>query len=133
MSRVSAGRAKVNRSMIKMYNAEVLSKFPVVQHFLFGSLFRWEKDPDVAATEQSVQSRNQPMKPSVPTRGITQSASVAGATFQGTKTPWAMGAASTIPPSTTQYLPTGKGRPRFEGTKAPWAMGAGQSMSTSTV
>lgn len=31
--------------MIKMYNVEVLSKFPVVQHFPFGSLFRWEEDP----------------------------------------------------------------------------------------
>jgi serine/threonine-protein phosphatase 2A activator len=31
--------------MIKMYNVEVLSKFPVVQHFHFGGLFKWERDP----------------------------------------------------------------------------------------
>ena len=31
-----------------MYIAEVLSKFPVVQHFPFGTLYRWEHDPNAA-------------------------------------------------------------------------------------
>ena len=34
---------KVNSGLLKMYQVEVLSKFPVVQHFFFGSLMSIEK------------------------------------------------------------------------------------------
>ncbi|KAI9707900.1 MAG: Serine/threonine-protein phosphatase 2A activator 1 [Bogoriella megaspora] len=60
ISGVRAGWAKINKGMIKMYNAEVLSKFPVVQHFPFGSLFQWERDPSAVPVKSSVHTSNLP-------------------------------------------------------------------------
>lgn len=46
---------KVNSGLIKMYKAEVLAKFPVIQHVLFGSLLPIQEaacNPDAPPSEQ---------------------------------------------------------------------------------
>lgn len=40
--------SKVNSGLIRMYKAEVLAKFPVIQHVLFGSLFSIKEAPEGA-------------------------------------------------------------------------------------
>ncbi|XP_040567102.1 serine/threonine-protein phosphatase 2A activator [Lepeophtheirus salmonis] len=39
---------KINSGLIKMYKAEVLSKFPVIQHVYFGSIFKLNPHPIAA-------------------------------------------------------------------------------------
>ena len=43
---------KVYTGLIKMYRAEMLAKFPVVQHTYFGSIFRLDEATDKTATKK---------------------------------------------------------------------------------
>jgi len=48
---------KVNTGMLKMWRAEVLSKFPVMQHFRLGTIFQWpEPENDSKTTTTSSNS-----------------------------------------------------------------------------
>ncbi|KAJ6438926.1 DNA repair protein rhp26 [Purpureocillium lavendulum] len=100
VSGIRDGWGKINKGMIKMFNAEVLSKFPVVQHFPFGSLFSWDLDPDAAAPQQSVHMANQPMA-SAAASGNAPMPPPPPTT--GTAAPWAQ--ATRMPPASAPGIP----------------------------
>ncbi|ERT00332.1 hypothetical protein HMPREF1624_03703 [Sporothrix schenckii ATCC 58251] len=97
VSGIQDGWGKINKGMIKMFNAEVLSKFPVVQHFVFGSLFSWDEDAAAAAPVPTVHMTNHPL--------------ATAAVAESLRTP------ATAP--TTSAGPTGGAAPVATG--APWA------------
>jgi serine/threonine-protein phosphatase 2A activator len=134
ISGVAKGWAKINKGMIRMYAVEVLSKFPVVQHFVFGSILSWETDPTAEAppsgaggsvAHASAVEEREGFGSSHKAEGLkdamTQPGMVHGTTgLPATAAPWAM--------------PTGPAaRSSAPGTSAPWAnRGGAQAASGSS-
>jgi serine/threonine-protein phosphatase 2A activator len=108
--------ARVIQGMIKMYNAEVLSKFPVVQHFPFGSLFSWDRDPDAEPPPSSTHTISQPMKSTSISSQETNNPINRGAQEE-TRVPW--GTATHLATPTPQ-------------TAAPWAKRSPATASIAT-
>ncbi|KAF2009554.1 serine/threonine-protein phosphatase-like protein 2A activator 1 [Aaosphaeria arxii CBS 175.79] len=134
VSGVQAGWAKINKGMLKMYHGEVLSKFPVVQHFPFGSLFLWEKDPAAAEVTKTIHTSSQPSRTAAPHATVQPSLRdpMAEPGTQTTRAPWAGGqnppppgatgapwtSSRSAPRATTGVsVPSGPNQP----TRAPWA------------
>ncbi|KAL9128881.1 MAG: hypothetical protein Q9217_002538 [Psora testacea] len=102
ISAVRGGWGKINKGMIKMYNAEVLSKFPVVQHFRFGTLFSWDRDLDAPLPPASVYASNQParedMARSSMTNRSTTRSNPSSSIDDKTQAPWAS-VGTAVPPT----------------------------------
>ena len=98
-----------------MYIAEVLSKFPVVQHFPFGQVFKWERDPNAASYTGNI-------KYSAGTDPATPSTAASSASA-------ARGASTTLPPAQAPRManpyppsrPVGSASADMAPTRAPWA------------
>jgi serine/threonine-protein phosphatase 2A activator len=105
ISGIKDGWGKINKGMLKMYAAEVLGKFPVVQHFPFGTLFAWESDPEAGRVAGSVHAQQQPAAKSMDVP--------APAASVGTSAPWAKKTVGTMP-----QMQASTGMPT---TRAPWA------------
>jgi serine/threonine-protein phosphatase 2A activator len=122
ISGVSAGWAKINKGMLKMFTVEVLSKFPVVQHFPFGSLFTWEEDQAARQHPSYVQTAKHPKaadttsaKPPAPASSNVQAQ-------YPTKAPWA---STSKPPAPASFS-------NPESTRVPWAGARPQGFPAAT-
>ncbi|KAH7397884.1 serine/threonine-protein phosphatase-like protein 2A activator 1 [Cadophora sp. MPI-SDFR-AT-0126] len=126
ISGVRSGWGKINKGMIKMYNAEVLSKFPVVQHFPFGSLFSWDQDPNASPVSPMTHTANQPYGGSSSSSGPTTARQVQESTRAPRSNPSGGAMGTTAAPwAGNPGNGNGGGAPV---TRAPWAQAQGGNL-----
>lgn len=101
ISGIKDGWGKINKGLIKMYDAEVLGKFPVVQHFPFGGLLRWEKDPDAKMPQQSTHAASQPLRDPMSGGNAAATTRPTPGLATGTGAPWAASSSfrTALPPA----------------------------------
>lgn len=129
ISGIKDGWGKINKGMIKMYQAEVLSKFPVVQHFVFGSLLKWERDPEAKEMGQTTHVASQPLRDPTASGGGSVTSMRPPGYSAGTAAPWSAGPgaqAARVAPAPMGFV-NGV-------TQAPWARSdrAGAAIGSST-
>ncbi|KAK6460237.1 Phosphotyrosyl phosphatase activator [Scheffersomyces coipomensis] len=86
---------KVLKGLLRMYEVEVLGKFPVVQHFWFGELYSWKDQvTNIELPSNNIDFDNENQDAKLPSEDLTKRT-----TLPTTKAPWAM------PTTRTYHLP----------------------------
>lgn len=92
---------KIHNGLVKMYRAEVLGKFPVIQHFLFGPTIQWPGDSASAGPETGTSQRQEMRMPApqISSAAARRAASAAAATANAAAVASIMAAGATVHPS----------------------------------